>query len=540
VTAAHEFFHTVQFGIDFTEAALYNDIVGRYWMEMSAVWMEEEQYPDINDYYNYMPWFFNDPRASLQQFNTYSDIRPYAAAIFPMFLSEMFGRDIIREIWLRCGEYGVGEDFLLAAQVVIDSLSDGAASWATVTRDFTLRNWFTGKRADQGPDIYSWSPEQRDTFPAFPDSMIAIWQDYPVIQRANENALNPLHNGAAYILLNDLDLITYDTGYYVCDVYYDSACADSQEVFDPLGGYDFMRVDVVTHDTTYWDCMIWADTVCGDSLQVAETDPWEFIHVTDHAIPDTTYWRCTGYVDFRCIDSTEVPDSLSGHDFVYIDSVLDLTFALGTDEFPPPLVEPWGVSFVFRMAANPDSIEVVRGALPDNSVSYLGFPNPHQYRSVAIALSPATYSSSDNYYRSFPYRLEMDIGYRIEGEIDNAAFVNLPSAILTPYPNPAVVSRMGDALVTFRMQVPTDSSAAQLYTGYMLVDIFTVAGERVRTVQGPVDEGEHGLYKITWDMKNEAGKEVASGAYVAYARLYDSDKKSTLLAEDHVKVAVIR
>ncbi len=37
---------------------------------MSAVWMEEQQYTGINDYYNYLPFFFGTPMSSIQQFNS--------------------------------------------------------------------------------------------------------------------------------------------------------------------------------------------------------------------------------------------------------------------------------------------------------------------------------------------------------------------------------------------------------------------------------------------------------------------------------------
>ncbi|UCC44948.1 MAG: hypothetical protein JSU65_03220, partial [Candidatus Zixiibacteriota bacterium] len=61
VTLAHEFFHTIHFSLDRKESrALY---------EMSAVWMEEEQYDHINDYYIWLPVFYNHPRVSLQSEN---------------------------------------------------------------------------------------------------------------------------------------------------------------------------------------------------------------------------------------------------------------------------------------------------------------------------------------------------------------------------------------------------------------------------------------------------------------------------------------
>ncbi|MCH7879408.1 MAG: hypothetical protein IH914_08870, partial [candidate division Zixibacteria bacterium] len=58
VTAAHEYFHAVQFGIDLFE---FEDSVSEarfYWYEISAVAMEELLYDGIDDYYSYLYSFF--------------------------------------------------------------------------------------------------------------------------------------------------------------------------------------------------------------------------------------------------------------------------------------------------------------------------------------------------------------------------------------------------------------------------------------------------------------------------------------------------
>ena len=49
-----------------------------------------------------------------------------------------------------------------------------------------------------------------------------------------------------------------------------------------------------------------------------------------------------------------------------------------------------------------------------------------------------------------------------------------------------------------------------------------------------------GVFEIGWDMKNEAGKEVASGVYLAVVRMYEGDSPVELLVTDQTKVAVIR
>ena len=62
VVAAHEFFHTIQFQI--TE-----DIcTSGWWMEASATWMEDYVYPEVNDYINYIDYWFHCPQLPL---NTY-------------------------------------------------------------------------------------------------------------------------------------------------------------------------------------------------------------------------------------------------------------------------------------------------------------------------------------------------------------------------------------------------------------------------------------------------------------------------------------
>ncbi len=553
VTAAHEYFHAVQFGIDFTESETYGSGAGaisaRYWMEMSATWMEEQMYDNLNDYYNYLPYFYNDPRLSLQQFNTYTDLRPYASVVFPIFLAEEYGPNIIKSIWQRCRTAGPGPQFLSVANAAIDSASIGEEDWAVAFRHFTLWNWFTGPRADLAPAGVGF-PE-RDSFPAFPDTMIASWNQYPVVQPA-QNRFNPLHNGATFVSFNDLLLIETDTTYWFCNSVLDSTCLDSIEVIDPQSPseYDFFRVGCGTNDTTYWVCWGgWEDSVCAKPRRVVTGTPGSYPITDCEAVIDGTdttyrertfYYVCDSLADSRCVDSIRT-DGSGGYDWMYIDSLFDLTFALGTNTNVPVLPQPWGVSFIYRLQDDPDSVIVDSLMIPDAVTVRLAVPNPADYLNVTIALSPATASNSTDYYRSYPYSIPMDVGYFAEADIETDEYANKPSAVLAPYPNPAVVSRMGVEPLRFRMQVATDAQGLPLIeTPYLVVDIFTVAGELVRTVDQPEPNPIRGLYEVAWDMRNDGGTEVASGAYIAYGRLYESDEKKQLLAEDHVKVAIIR
>jgi hypothetical protein len=89
VTAAHEFFHAIQFYYDCTEEI--------WWMETTAVYMEDEVYPDVNDNYQYLPkWFQNCDAYGLEYADGWHE---YGNFIFAKRLSEDFGDEIIKEIW---------------------------------------------------------------------------------------------------------------------------------------------------------------------------------------------------------------------------------------------------------------------------------------------------------------------------------------------------------------------------------------------------------------------------------------------------------
>lgn len=95
VTAAHEFFHAVQFGYDTTE-----DI---WLMEGSAVWAEEQVYPTINDYLQYLPYSALTHPATPVDYKgvTSTDLYyRYGAVLFWKFLSgELQDPGIIRRVW---------------------------------------------------------------------------------------------------------------------------------------------------------------------------------------------------------------------------------------------------------------------------------------------------------------------------------------------------------------------------------------------------------------------------------------------------------
>ncbi len=88
VTSAHEFFHATQFA--------YNANAGSWFMENCAVWMEEKMWDEVNDCYFYMNYFFNNTNYAI---NTANGSFEYGAFVWPTYLDERYGQDIIRTIW---------------------------------------------------------------------------------------------------------------------------------------------------------------------------------------------------------------------------------------------------------------------------------------------------------------------------------------------------------------------------------------------------------------------------------------------------------
>lgn len=87
VTVAHEYNHILQFNYD-----VYEDT----WLfEDTATWAEEQVYPGINDYLNYIPAFSEKPQVPM----TGTSIKIYSEAIWNHWLSYKYGADLIRRNW---------------------------------------------------------------------------------------------------------------------------------------------------------------------------------------------------------------------------------------------------------------------------------------------------------------------------------------------------------------------------------------------------------------------------------------------------------
>lgn len=177
VTAAHEFFHAIQFGYDTAE-----DI---WLMEGSAVWAEDQVYPTINDYRQYLPYSaIPHPRTPIDYKGiTNTDLfYRYGAVLFWKFLSESFhDPGIIRRVW----ELADGSRY--SVQAVAAAVAERGWSFARTFARFGV--WNTLPRGTYG---------DRGIFPS-----PAWWQVAKLTRHHRDTGvrsvvLNHLTNAASY------------------------------------------------------------------------------------------------------------------------------------------------------------------------------------------------------------------------------------------------------------------------------------------------------------------------------------------------------
>lgn len=137
VLASHEFFHIVQ--------NAYRVDQPRTWSEATAVWMTEQVFPEQKDFDGFVPSFFKTPGRSLEEDCGAADGFCYGLAIWPQFLSEKYGPEVIRASFEELSEKGSAQTPSDAIDAVLKR--DRKSSLAEAFATFALWNYFTGTRA---------------------------------------------------------------------------------------------------------------------------------------------------------------------------------------------------------------------------------------------------------------------------------------------------------------------------------------------------------------------------------------------------------
>lgn len=126
VTAAHEFFHAVQFA--------YDDDEDLWFMEGTATWMEDEVYDSINDNVQFLA--YSPIRYPTEPTDLTTDYHRYGSWIFFRYASERLGRDIVRRMW-QLADAGTSTRYSLQA---IKAAVTARTPWAPFFATFAAWN----------------------------------------------------------------------------------------------------------------------------------------------------------------------------------------------------------------------------------------------------------------------------------------------------------------------------------------------------------------------------------------------------------------
>ncbi len=129
VTSIHEFFHVIHYSYYGGEDAVW-------WMEHTAVWIENYAWKDIKDYLNYTSDFLSNRNVSIDSNSSYM----YSAALFAFMIAKKHGPDTIRAVWNEFRDRQSGK-----IQLLNPILPGGLAQ---ALGDLGVWSYFTGNRAN--------------------------------------------------------------------------------------------------------------------------------------------------------------------------------------------------------------------------------------------------------------------------------------------------------------------------------------------------------------------------------------------------------
>ncbi|MFH1699027.1 MAG: MXAN_6640 family putative metalloprotease [Candidatus Zixiibacteriota bacterium] len=467
VTLAHELFHVIQFSYDIgeIETTPFPGDLNASWIEMSATFMEEEHFDNVNDYEKfYLIFFYNFPHYSLR-FGTYRagaqenrNFHMYGSVVWPLFLAQKYDSEIITQIWDSCRAIP-GPNWVSATNDVINTRSGGSETLSSLFREFTLWNLFTGLRARPGEYF-----EEANLY-----NMVLLADEvnsYPAVIQVADSLL-PDCWAANYIMLNNLTAMTQGI----------------RIIFNPAPGYPWnLRVVGLPSNVSTGQIYI---------------DPEIYDENTTHiSIPNASSFN----------QIVLIPSILGT-----LDSTVDYSMvvsALGEGVIRPNGGEvlyagmQYDISWFFG-----DSVTTVDIDLStDNGVSWSDIAEVNNQN--------ATYSWT------IPEFTSAECLIRI-ADVDNLSNFDISDAIFTidvaggnrifdPYPNPGWIQSHDS--VTFKAVIaPGNSNQA------MKVTILNMAGEKIRDID--MSLSGTGSLTIGWNFKNNDGEVVAAGPYMAVIEL---------------------
>jgi hypothetical protein len=151
VTAAHEYYHAVQYGITSNSSIFF--------AESTACWMEDEMYPGIDDNLQYLPDLFNNPDIALDlhenEISSNFDGYWYAGWIFWKYVTEHTDTDILRQIWILAIEQYENDAYNIA-------LNNYGTDFKTMFKNWQIANYVLDNNSGYAPYTYNRGPDYKD------------------------------------------------------------------------------------------------------------------------------------------------------------------------------------------------------------------------------------------------------------------------------------------------------------------------------------------------------------------------------------------
>ena len=145
VTLAHEFFHAIQIARYF-----YRYSTDGFFYELSSTAMEDFVYNTINDYYNYLPYYFNNTEDAFGCSSCNGSEQQYALAIWNIFLRDRFGSenikrgyDILKRQWELMPQ-------MRALEAINNSILEFGSTFRREFNEFGIWLFYTNYRAING------------------------------------------------------------------------------------------------------------------------------------------------------------------------------------------------------------------------------------------------------------------------------------------------------------------------------------------------------------------------------------------------------
>ncbi len=145
VTLAHEFFHAIQIARYY-----YRYNTDGFFYELSSTAMEDFVYNNINDYYNYLPYYFNNTEDAFGCSSCNGGEQEYALGIWNIFLRDRFGSnnikkgyDILKRQWELMPQ-------MRAIEAINTSILEYGSSYRREFNEFGIWLFYTNYRAING------------------------------------------------------------------------------------------------------------------------------------------------------------------------------------------------------------------------------------------------------------------------------------------------------------------------------------------------------------------------------------------------------